>query len=108
MTCIDAAGKVQRWGDCVLCINEKASIQARQRKHPSLPPARPIHVEHEYARAGAPAYLAAWDVHRDHQYGVVTANKPLPLNKKFRFQRCRIPHASSDKKMQLIILTGDP
>ena len=41
--------------DHVLCADEKTSIQARRRKHPSLPPAseRPIYVEHEYARTGA-------------------------------------------------------
>ena len=58
-------------GDYVLCIDEKTSIQARRRKHPSLPPApgRPIYVEHEYVRAGALAYLAAWDVHRARLFG---------------------------------------
>jgi DDE superfamily endonuclease len=57
--------------DYVLCLDEKTSIQARQRKHPSLPPApgRPIYVEHEYARVGALAYLAAWDVHRARLFG---------------------------------------
>ena len=57
--------------DYVLCIDEKTSIQARLRKHRSLPPApgRPIYVEHEYARAGALAYLAAWDVQRAKLYG---------------------------------------
>jgi hypothetical protein len=41
--------------DYVLCTDEKTSIQARRRKHPSLPPAsgRAIYVEHEYARGGA-------------------------------------------------------
>src|SRR5208283_4106141 len=44
---------------------------ARRRKHPSLPPApqRPIYVEHEYARTGACAYIAAWDVHRAKLFG---------------------------------------
>lgn len=57
--------------DYVLCIDEKTSIQARRRRHRSLPPApgRPIYVEHEYARAGALAYLAAWDVHRARLFG---------------------------------------
>ena len=57
--------------DYVLCIDEKTSIQARRRKHRSLPPApgRPIYVEHEYARAGALAYLAAWDVQRAKLFG---------------------------------------
>ena len=36
-----------------------------------MPPApgRPIYVEHEYARVGALAYLAAWDVHRARLFG---------------------------------------
>ena len=57
--------------DYVLCVDEKTSIQARRRKHHSLPPApgRPIYVEHEYARAGALAYLAGWDVHRAKLFG---------------------------------------
>jgi len=50
--------------DCVVCADEKASIQARRRRHATLPPApaRPMRVEHEYRRLGAWAYLAAWDV----------------------------------------------
>jgi hypothetical protein len=57
--------------DYVLCADEKTSIQARRRKHAPLPPApgRPIYVEHEYARAGAWAYIAAWDVHRAKLFG---------------------------------------
>ena len=57
--------------DYVLCADEKTSIQARRRKHPSTPPqpGRPIRVEHEYARAGALAYIAAWDVHRAKLFG---------------------------------------
>ena len=55
----------------MLCTDEKTSIQARRRKHASLPPApgRPVYVEHEYARKGAWAYLAAWDVHRAKLFG---------------------------------------
>jgi hypothetical protein len=55
----------------VVCADEKTSIQARRRKHPSQPPApgRAMRVEHEYARAGAWAYLAAWDVHRAKVFG---------------------------------------
>lgn len=57
--------------DYVLCADEKTSIQARRRRHHSLPPAsgRPVRVEHEYARTGALAYLAAWDVHRARLFG---------------------------------------
>jgi transposase len=53
-------------GDYVICADEKTSIQARCRCHPTLPPgkARAMRVEHDYDRGGALAYLAAWDVHR--------------------------------------------
>jgi hypothetical protein len=57
--------------DCVLSTDEKTSIQARQRTHPDLSPARgrPRRVEHEYRRNGAVAYLAAWDVRRAKIFG---------------------------------------
>jgi transposase len=57
--------------DYVLCSDEKTSIQARCRCHPTLPPgrARLMRVEHEYDRGGAVAYLAAWDVHRGRVFG---------------------------------------
>jgi DDE superfamily endonuclease len=50
----------------VISADEKTSIQARQRCHPTLPiaPGRAMRVEHEYERGGALQYLAAWDVHR--------------------------------------------
>ena len=52
--------------DYVICADEKTSIQARCRCHPTLPPskARAMRVEHDYERRGALAYLAAWDVRR--------------------------------------------
>jgi hypothetical protein len=64
-------GKPLGQSDYVLSIDEKTSIQARRRKHRSLSPGpgRPIRVEHEYARAGALAYLAALDVHRASLFG---------------------------------------
>jgi transposase len=64
-------GKPLGTGDYVLCSDEKTSIQARCRCHPTLPPgkARMMRVEHEYGRGGALAYLAAWDVHRGQVFG---------------------------------------
>ena len=52
--------------DCVVSADEKTSIQARARRHAPTPPrpGQPMRVEHEYARGGALAYLAAWDVRR--------------------------------------------
>ena len=57
--------------DFVICADEKTSIQARCRCHPSLPPgkARMMRVEHDYQRNGALAYLAAWDVHQARLFG---------------------------------------
>jgi transposase len=55
----------------VISSDEKTSIQARCRCHPTLPPgkARMMRVEHEYDRGGALAYLAAYDVHRAQLFG---------------------------------------
>jgi len=52
--------------DYVICADEKTSIQARCRCHPTLAPgkARAMRIEHDYDRGGALAYLAAWDVRR--------------------------------------------
>jgi hypothetical protein len=57
--------------DFVISADEKTSIQARLRRHPSTPPRarQPMRVEHEYARGGAWAYLAALDVHRAKLFG---------------------------------------
>ena len=59
-------GKPLGEGEFVVCADEKTSIQARCRCHPTLPPgkARMMRVEHEYQRKGALAYLAAYDVRR--------------------------------------------
>lgn len=59
-------GRRLRTDEFILCADEKTSIQARCRCHPTLPTAarRVMRVEHEYERKGALAYLAAWDVHR--------------------------------------------
>jgi len=55
----------------VLSTDEKTSIQARARCHPTQPPAPGVamRVETEYERRGAWAYLAALDVHRAKVFG---------------------------------------
>jgi len=55
----------------VISTDEKTSIQARHRIHPTLPPkpGAPMKVEHEYERLGAWAYVAALDVHRPRLFG---------------------------------------
>ena len=58
-------------GEFVLSADEKTSIQARRRRHRTLPPQPGVamKVEHEYTRCGAWAYLAALDVHRAKLFG---------------------------------------
>ncbi|WP_326742689.1 MULTISPECIES: IS630 family transposase [unclassified Streptomyces] len=55
----------------VVCADEKTSVQARCRCHPTLAPgqARAMRINHEYDRGGALAYLAAYDVHRAKVFG---------------------------------------
>ena len=57
--------------DYVISADEKTSIQARIRLHPTLPPQpkEAMRVEFEYERGGALAYLAAWDVRRAKVFG---------------------------------------
>jgi hypothetical protein len=64
-------GRLLKDDEFVLSTDEKTSIQARARRHPSLPPrpGEPMRVEHEYRRRGAFAYLAALDVHRAKLFG---------------------------------------
>lgn len=64
-------GKPLQAEEFVICADEKTSIQARIRKHASLPPrpGQPARCEHEYTRGGAWAYLAALDVHRAKLFG---------------------------------------
>ena len=65
-------GQPLRDDEYVISADEKTSIQARCRCHPTLPPgtARTMRVNHTYDRGGALAYLAAYDVHRAHVTGL--------------------------------------
>ncbi len=64
-------GKPLKSDEFVISADEKTSIQARRRKHPTLAaaPQHPMRVEHEYDRCGAWAYVAALDVHRARVFG---------------------------------------
>jgi hypothetical protein len=63
----------QRLGadDYIVSADEKTSIQARLRLHPTVPPQphQAMRVEFEYERGGALAYIAAWDVRRAKVFG---------------------------------------
>ncbi|MGH7429796.1 MAG: IS630 family transposase [Candidatus Methylomirabilaceae bacterium] len=64
-------GRRLRPNEYVISADEKTSIQARIRVHPTTPPGpgQIMRVEHEYERGGALAYLAALDVHRAKLFG---------------------------------------
>jgi hypothetical protein len=64
-------GKPLKDDEFVISADEKTSVQARRRLHPTLAPkpGRPMKVEHEYERLGAWAYMAAMDVHGPKLFG---------------------------------------
>lgn len=64
-------GRALRADEFVISADEKTSIQARLRQHPTVAATtqHAMLVEHEYERGGALAYLAAWDVHRAKLFG---------------------------------------
>jgi hypothetical protein len=64
-------GKSLKDDEFVISADEKTSVQARRRTHPTLPPQPKcaMKVEHEYERLGAWAYLAAMDVHAPKLFG---------------------------------------
>ena len=63
----------------VISADEKTSIQARNRMHPTKPtkPGKPMKVEHEYKRLGAWAYIAALDVHHAKVFGSCQAKSGI-------------------------------
>lgn len=65
------SGEALGTDEYVISADEKTSIQARCRCHPTLAPgqARAMRVNHTYGRGGALAYLAAYDVHHAKTFG---------------------------------------
>ena len=65
------AGRPLKADEFVISADEKTSIQARIRRHPTIAAnsRHPMLVEFEYERGGAVQYLAAWDVHRAKLFG---------------------------------------
>jgi len=64
-------GKSLKDDEFVISADEKTSIQARRRKHPTrcCQPGAAMRVEHEYERCGAWVYLTALDVHYARVFG---------------------------------------
>src|SRR5262245_3080918 len=97
----------QRLGsnDYVICADEKTSIQARCRCHPTLPPgkARAMRVEHDYRRSGALAYLAAWDVHRGQVIGRCEPTTGIaPFSRLVGQVMAAEPYASADRVFWIV------
>ena len=89
----------------VVCADEKTSIQARCRCHPTLPPgkARMMRVEHEYQRKGALAYLAAYDVHHARVLGRLEPRTGIePFARLVAQVMTAKPYASADRVFWIV------
>jgi hypothetical protein len=55
----------------IICVDEKTSIQALERRHPDIrmEPGQPIRREFEYIRHGTPCLMGAYDVRRGKLFG---------------------------------------
>jgi len=72
-------GKPLADDEFVISADEKTSVQARRRIHPTLPPqpGSPMRVEHEYKRMGAWTYLAAMDLRGPKLFGRCEASSGI-------------------------------
>jgi hypothetical protein len=89
----------------VVCADEKTSIQARCRCHPTLPPgkARMMRVEHEYQRTGALQYLAAYDVHHARVLGRLEPTTGIePFARLVAQVMTTEPYASADQVFWIV------
>ncbi len=89
----------------VVCADEKTSIQARHRRHRTLPSdeQRLMRVEHEYERKGALAYLAAWDVHRAKLFGRCEPKNGIePFGRLVGEVMREEPYASADRVFWIV------
>jgi transposase len=92
-------------GDYVICADEKTSIQARCRCHPTLPPgkARAMRAGHDYRRGGALACLAAWDVHRGQVIGRCEDTTGIaPFSRLAEQVMTAEPYASADRVFWIV------
>ncbi|UZK53315.1 IS630 family transposase [Streptomyces drozdowiczii] len=84
----------------VISSDEKTSVQARCRCHPTLAPgqARAMRVNHEYGRGGALAYLAAYDVRQAQVFGRCEATTGIvPFMNLVEQVMSREPYASAKR-----------
>ena len=89
----------------VLSADEKTSIQARRRRHDTYPvqPGSPMKVEHEYARCGAWAYIAALDVHRAKLFGRCERRSGIaPFDRLVDDVMCQAPYATAKRVFWIV------
>jgi transposase len=98
-------GKPLGGNDYVISADEKTSIQARCRCHPTLPPgtSRTMRVNHDYHRGGAVAYLAAYDVHRAKVFGRCEQTTGIePFRRLVQQVMTAQPYASADRVFWIV------
>ena len=98
-------GQALQDDEFVISADEKTSIQARRRKHPTRAcrPASPMRVEHEYQRCGAWAYLAALDVHQARVFGRCEAkNGMAPFDRLVEQVMTRPPYAGARRVFWIV------
>lgn len=98
-------GQTLRDDEFVISADEKTSIQARRRRHPTrtCQPGRPMRVEHEYQRCGAWAYLAALDVHHAHVFGrCEPKNGIAPFDRLVEQVMTRSPYAEARRVFWIV------
>jgi transposase len=98
-------GKPLGGNDYVISADEKTSIQARCRCHPTLPAgkSRMMRVNHDYDRRGAMAYLAAYDVHRAKVFGRCEQTTGIePFRRLVQQVMTAEPYASADRVFWIV------
>ena len=98
-------GKPLGDNDYVISADEKTSIQARCRCHPTLPPgvSRAMRINHDYDRGGAVAYLAAYDVYRAQVFGRCEDTTGIePFARLVAQVMTQQPYASADRVFWIV------
>ena len=98
-------GKPLGGNDYVISADEKTSIQARCRCHPTLPPGKSptMRVNHDYDRGGAVAYLAGYDVHRATVFGRCEQTTGIePFRRLVQQVMTAEPYASADRVFWIV------
>lgn len=92
----------------VLSFDQKTSIQARERRHPSIPPrsGHPQLVEHEYERQGALNLLACLNVHSGQIWGRCYARKRRAETEAFVNELFTCEPYASAKRIHFILDNG--